>query len=99
MSWNTFVHNILHKFFQPFWQIHRRISPYGHVVSIVIVFFFSISAGSCDVLTRIELPVLSLLVNAGCNVRTTASCDTDVGDVGVAVLDELVDKPGTTSGT
>ena len=50
-------------------------------------------------LTRIELPVLSLLVNAGCNVRTTASCDTDVGDVGVAVLDELVDKPGTTSGT
>ena len=45
-------------------------------------------------LTRIELPVLSLLVNAGCNVRTTASCDTDVGDVGVAVLDELVDKPG-----
>ena len=65
----------------------------------MVFFFFSISAGSCDVLTRIELPVLSLLVNAGCIVRTTASCDTDVGDVRVAVLDELVDKPGTTSGT
>ena len=97
-SWNTFVHKILCKFLQPFWQITRRVSPCCLVVSIVIV-IFSISAGSCDVLTRIELPVLSLLVNAGCNVRTTASCDTDVGDVGVAVLDELVDKPGTTCGT
>ena len=38
-------------------------------------------------LTRIELLVLPYLVDAGCNVRTTASCDTDVGDVGVAVLD------------
>ena len=42
---------------------------------------------------------LSLLVDAGCNVRTTASCNTDVGDVGVAELEELVDKPGTTIGT
>ena len=90
MNWNTFVHKILRKFFQPLWQIKRRVSPYGLVVSIVIV-IFSISASSCDVLTRIELPVLSLLVNFGCNVRTTASCDTDVEDVGVAVLDELVD--------
>ena len=42
---------------------------------------------------------LSFLVDAGCNVGITASCNTDVGDVGVAELEELVDKPGTTIGT
>ena len=40
--------------------------------------------------------VLSLLVDAGCNEETTASCNTGVGDVGVAELEGLVDKPGTT---
>ena len=45
------------------------------------------------------LLVLSLLVDAGCNVRITASCNTDVGDVSVAELEELVDKPGTTIST
>ena len=38
---------------------------------------------------------LSLLVDAGCS----ASCNADVGDVGVAELEELVDKRGTTIGT
>ena len=42
---------------------------------------------------------LSLLVDAGCNVGTAASCNTDVGDVGVAELEERVGKPGTTIGT
>ena len=42
------------------------------------------------------LLVLSLLVDAGCNVGITSSCGTDVGDVGVAGLEEPVDKPGTT---
>ena len=43
---------------------------------------------------------LSLLVDAGCYVGTTASCNTDdVGDVGVAELEELVNEPGTTIGT
>ena len=41
----------------------------------------------------------SLLVDAGCNVGITASCNTDVGDVGVVELEEPVDKPGTTIGT
>ena len=53
---------------------------------------FSISAGSCDGLTHTVLLELSLLVDAGCNVGTTAFCNTDVGDVGVAELEELVDK-------
>ena len=35
------------------------------------------------------------LVDAGCS----ASCTTVVGDVGVAELEELVDKLGTTIGT
>ena len=42
---------------------------------------------------------LSLLVDVGCNVGTTASCNTDVGDAGVAELEEPVDRPGTTIGT
>ena len=43
--------------------------------------------------------VISLLVDVRCCVGTTASCDNDVGDVGVAELEEPVDKPGTTIGT
>ena len=42
--------------------------------------------------------MLSLLVDAGCNEGIAASCGTDVGDVGVVELEELVDKPGTTIG-
>ena len=45
------------------------------------------------------LLVLSLLVDAGCCVGTTDSCNTDVGVVGAAELEEPVDKPGTTIGT
>ena len=45
------------------------------------------------------LLVLSLLVDAGCCVGATASCDNDVGDVGAAELEEPVDEPGTTIGT
>ena len=93
-----FVHKILRKFLYPLWQITKRVSPYGLVVSIFIC-FFSVSAGSCDALTRTVLLVLSLLVDAGCIVGTTASCGTDAGDVGVAELEEPVDKPGSTIGT
>ena len=57
------------------------------------------SAGSCDGLTHTVLLVLSLLVDAECNVGTIASCSTYVGDVSVAELEELVDKPRTSIGT
>ena len=43
--------------------------------------------------------MLSLLVDAECSVGVTVSCDEDVGDVGEDELEELVDRPGTTSGT
>ena len=56
---------------------------------------FLFSSDSRDGLTRIVLLVLSLLVDAGRNVGTAASCKNDVGDVGVAELDESVEKsPG-----
>ena len=29
MFWNAFIHKILRKFFQPFWQITQRVSPYS----------------------------------------------------------------------
>ena len=41
--------------------------------------------------------VLSLLLLAGISVSVTVSCDEDVGQVGEE--EELVDKPGTTTGT
>ena len=43
MSWNTFIHKILRKFFWPFWQITQRVTPYPLVVFIFIwvsVFFW-----------------------------------------------------------
>ena len=64
-------------------------------------FRFWFSSGSLDGSPRTVsmLLVLSLLVDAGCCVGTTPSCDNDVGDAGVAELEEPVDKPGTTIGT
>ena len=97
VSWNTFIHKILRKFFSPFWQITQRVCPYGLVVSIITCSLAS--AGSCDGRPRTVLLVLSLLVVAGRNVGTTASCNTDVGYVGEAELEEPVDEPGATIGT
>ena len=59
------------------------------------------SAGSRDGSPRtLSKPlILSLLVDAGCCVGVTASCDADVGEVSEAELEEPVDKPGTTIGT
>ena len=65
----------------------------------LFLFVFLVSSSSCDGLTRTVLLVFSLLDDAGCNFGITASCGTDVGDVGAAELEELVDKPSTTIGT
>ena len=47
--------------------------------------------------------VLPLLSGTGFSVylltSNTESCDEDVGEIGVGVVKELVDKPGTTNGT
>ena len=56
VSWNTFVHKILRKFFQPFWQIKRRVSPYGLVVSIIIVVIFRFLAVHATCLPRLSHP-------------------------------------------
>ena len=67
--------------------------------TLSIRFSVNSSNRSCDGSPRTVQIVHSLLVDAGCNVRTTASCGTDIGDVGVAELEEPVNKPGTTIGT
>ena len=59
------------------------------------LFVFSFSTGSSDGFPHILLLELSLLVDAGCS----ASRNTDVGDVGVAELEKLVDWPGITKGS
>ena len=66
-----------------------------------VLFGFLISAGPRDGSSRtLSRPlVLSLLVDAGCCVGITASCRKDVGDTGVAELEEPVERPGTTIGT
>ena len=91
------IHKILRKLFKPFRQIKQRVSPFRFVV--LFYFYFLISAGSCDGRTSTVLLILSLLVNRGCNAGITASCGTDVGDVGEDELEELADRPGTTNGT
>ncbi len=59
---------------------------------------FSVSAGQRDESPCTSSLILSLLVDAGCSVGVTASCDEDAGDVGEDELEELVDRPGTTNG-
>ena len=63
------------------------------------LFGVSVSAGPCDEFPRTSSLILSLLVDAGCSVRVTMSCDRDVGEVGEDELEEIVDRPGTTKGT
>ena len=60
---------------------------------------FSVSAGPCNRFPCTSSLILSLLVDAGCSVGVTVSCDEDVGDEGEGELEELVDRPGTTKGT
>ena len=60
---------------------------------------FSVSAGPCDEFPRTSSLILSLLVDAGCSVGVTNSCDEDVGDAGEDELEEHVDRPRTTNGT
>ena len=43
--------------------------------------------------------MLSLLVNAGCSVGVTLSCDEDAGEASADEFEESVDRPGTTNAT
>ena len=71
-----------------------------HTDSLSPLFFFSISSGSRDGSLRtlsMQL-VLSLLVDPDAVWESRLLAAKIVGDVGVAELEELVDKPGTTIG-
>ena len=70
------------------------VTLYGLDVSIFRFLLVRAAGFSLSVLL-----LLSLLVDVGCKCWNYASCGTDVGDVGVAELEELVDKAGTTIGT
>ena len=59
--------------------------------------------GLCSGFHRGSSFVLPLLSDTGFSVylfaSNTESCDEDGDEVGVGVVEELVDKPGTTNGT
>ena len=66
------------------------------------LFLFSVSVGLCSGFPRSSSLVLPLLSGTGFSVyllSNTESCDEDDDEVGVGVVEELADKPGTTNGT
>ena len=66
-----------------------------------ILLGFGISLGLCNGFHRACLSLLSHLVDAGLGVESSLSCVGDVGGVGVDEHNakEVVDNPGTTTGT
>ena len=64
---------------------------------------FSVSVGLCSDVPRSSSLELPLLSGTGFSVHlltsNTESCDEDDDSVGVGVVEELLDKPGTTNGT
>ena len=64
---------------------------------------FSVSVDLCSGVSRNSSLALPLLSGTGFSVyhltSNTESCDEDVEEVGVGVVEELVDKPETTNGT
>ena len=66
------------------------------------LFLFSVSVDSCSGFPRSSSLVLSLLSGTGFSLylvtSKTESCDEDDEEVGVDVMEELVDKPVTTNG-
>ena len=60
---------------------------------------FSVSADPRDAFRGDSSLIISLLSAAGFSVLITESCNEDDEEVGVGVVEELVDKPGTTNGT
>ena len=67
------------------------------------LFLFSVFVDLCSGFVRNSSLVLPLLSGTGFSVylltSNTESCDEDVEEVGVGVVEELIDKPGTTNGT
>ena len=68
-----------------------------------LLFLFSVSVGLCCGFPRRSSLILPLLSGTGFSMYLLTSnaepCDEDDDEVGVGVVEELVDKPGTTNGT
>ena len=60
---------------------------------------FSVSADPRDAFPGDSSLMISLPSGAGFSVLIRESCNEDDEEVGVGVVEELVDKPGTTNGT
>ena len=67
------------------------------------LFLFSVTVCLCGGFPRSSSLVLPLLSGTGFSVyllaSNTESCDEEEDEVGVSVVEELVDKPGTADGT
>ena len=97
VSWNIFIHKILRKVFQPFWQITQRISRAFSLSPFLFVFFVF-----CRFMRRVSPYCYScshflLMRDAPWELLLPAVLMS--GDVGVSELEERVDEPGTTIGT
>ena len=70
---------------------------------VSFIFLHSVYADSCSGSSRSSSLVLPLLSGTGFSVylltSNTESCDEDDKEVGVGVVEEIVDIPGTTNGT
>ena len=73
----------------------------GHSVILRCLHFYCVfvSADPRDGFLRDSSLIISLLSVAGFSMLITVSCDEDDDEVGVGVVEELVDKPETTNGT
>ena len=67
------------------------------------LFLFSLSVALCSGFRRSSSLILPLLSGTGLSVylptSNAESCDEDDEEVGVGVVEELVDEPGSTNGT
>ena len=86
----------------------QQVSPLYHDLDLpripLFLFCFSVSVESCSAGShRSSSLVLPLLSGTGLSVylftSNTESCDEDVVEAGVGVVEELVDRPGTTNAT
>ena len=71
----------------------------SHRIVVLILILFFVFCWFWRRVSPAWLLILSLRVDVGRNVGITASYGSDAGDVGVAELEEPVDKPWTTIGT
>ena len=95
MFWNTFIN-------QSFLEL---LCPIKHnlqliILQVLVVIFIWVFDSVCSFheFPRADVSSLALsLLVAGISMSVTVFCDEDVGEVSEDEIEDLVDKPGTTS--